>query len=158
MAVYYTDQSRTAYAPRVGGVGHRGLVSATAIVAMTTAMIDNTNDEVLLFFLPKGAVVVSATIAATDMDTNGAPTLAFDVGDDSDEDRIFAASAVGQAGTLSTAIARTGFLYKYTADTAIKVYVQAVSATGAAGTLYVSVDYFVDPEFSTTALTATTTA
>ncbi len=158
MAVYYTDQSRTAYAPRVGGVGHRGLVSATAIVAMTTAMIDNANDEVLLFFLPKGAVVVSAVIAGTDMDTNGTPALAIDVGDDSDEDRIFAASTVGQAGTLSTAMARTAMLYKYTADTAIKAYIQTAAATGAAGTLYVTVNYFVDPEFSTTALTATTTA
>lgn len=158
MATYYTDQSRTAYAPRIGGHGHRGVVSAVAIVAMTTAMIDNTNDEVGLFVLPKGAVIVSATIAATDMDTNGMPTLAFDVGDDSDEDRIFAASTVGQAGTLSTAMARTGYLYKYTADTLIKAYIQAVSATGAAGTLYVHVNYFVDPEFSTTALTASTTA
>ena len=108
--------------------------------------------------MPAGAVVTGAVIAATDMDTNGTPTLAFDVGDDGDEDRIFAASTVGQAGTLSMAMARTGLLYKYAARTRIKAYVQAASATGAAGTLYVVVRYFVDPEYSTTALTATTTA
>lgn len=157
MATYYTDKSRS-FGPRVGVGQHRQIMTAEAIVAITTAMIDNTNDEVGLFRLPKGAVIVGATIAATDMDSNGSPTLAFDVGDDSDEDRIFAASSVGQGGTLSTAIARTGFLYKYTADTLIKAYVQAVSATGVAGTLYVSVQYFVDLEYSTTALTATTTA
>lgn len=157
MAVYYTDTSRS-FGPRIGSYGHRTPVTAVAIVAMTTPMIDNANDEVGLFYLPKGAVVISATIGATDMDTNGTPALAIDVGDDSDEDRIFAASTVGQAGTWSGAMARTATLYKYTADTLIKAYVQTAAATGAAGTLYVSVTYFVDPEFSTTALTASTTA
>lgn len=157
MAVYYTDQSRSFATSVAAGLNRQELVKE-AIVAITTAMIDNVDDEVGLFCLPAGAVVTGATIAATDMDTNASPTLAFDVGDSGDEDRIFAASTVGQAGTLSTAIARTGHLYKYTAKTLIKAYVQAVSATGAAGTLYVSVRYFIDPEFSTTALTATTTA
>lgn len=157
MAIYYTDKSRS-FGPSVGPGHNRQELIAEAIVEITTAMIDNTNDEVGLFWLPAGAVVTGATIAATDMDTNGTPTLAFDVGDDSDEDRIFAASTVGQTGTLSMAMARTGLLYKYTARTRIKAYVQAASATGAAGTLYVVVRYFVDPEYSTTALTATTTA
>ena len=157
MATYYTDKSRT-FGPRVGPGGHRGLCVAEAIVEMTTAMIDNANDEVGLFRLPKGAVVVGATIAATDMDTNGTPALAIDVGDDADEDRFFAASTVGQAGTLSTAMARTGFLYKYTSDTLVKAYIQTAAATGAAGTLYVALRYFVDPEYSTTALAASTTA
>lgn len=157
MAVYYTDTSRS-FGPRVGGYGHRAPVTATAIVAMTTAMIDNANDEVCLFYVPKGTVVISATIAATDMDTNGTPALAIDVGDDSDEDRIFAASTVGQAGTWSNAMARTASLYKYTADTLIKAYIQTAAATGAAGTLTVTLTYFVDPEFSTTAATASTTA
>lgn len=159
MATYYTNQSRT-FGTRIGQGAARELVTATAIVAMTTAMIDNTNDLVGLFWLPKGAVVVGVTVAASDMDTNGAPTLAFDIGDADDQNRLIAASAVGQAGTLKvdTVVPSTGFLYKYTADTLINAYVQAVAATGAAGTLYVAVTYFVDPEFSTTALTATTTA
>jgi hypothetical protein len=134
------------------------LQTAEAIVAMTTAMVDNTDDEVALFWLPKGAVVVGASISATDMDTNGTPTLAFDVGDTADEDRLIAASQVGRAGTLANALAPTGHLYKYTADTQIKAYVQAAAATAAAGTLYVSVQYFVDLEYSTTGVTATTVA
>lgn len=157
MAVYYTDKGRS-FGAAVGPGHNRQRLTQEAIVAITTAMIDNTDDEVALFYLPAGAVVTGATISATDMDTNGTPTLAFDVGDADDEDRIFAASSVGQAGTLSSAIARTAHLHKYTTRTLIKAYVQAVSATGAAGTLKVSVDYFVDPEYSTTALTATTTA
>ena len=157
MAVYYTDKSRS-FGTRVGHGQYRAEYVAEAIVAMTTAMIDNADDEVGLFYLPKGAVVVGATIAATDMDTNVSPALAIDVGDSGDEDRIFAASTVGQAGTLSTAMARAGFLAKYTSDTLIKAYIQTAAATAAAGTLYVAVRYFIDPESSTTALTASTTA
>lgn len=157
MAIYYTDRSRSFSAADGHGV-HRMELVAEAIVDVTTAMIDNANDEVGLFWLPAGAVVTGITASATDMDTNGTPGLAFDIGDDGDEDRLLVASNIGQAGTLSTALARTGHLYKYTARTRIKAYVQTAAATAAAGTLYVSVRYFVDPEYSTTALAASTTA
>jgi len=157
MAVYYTDQSRS-FATRAGTIGHRGLTAAAPHAAPPTAMIDNANDEVGLFYLPKGAVVVGITAMSTDIDTNGSPAVVIDIGDDSDEDRLLAASTIGQAGTLSSAIAVTGFMYKYTADTLIKAYIKTASATGAAGTLSVTVLYFVDHEFSTTALTASTTA
>lgn len=157
MATYYTDKSR-AFGTRIGQGHARQDITAEAIVAVTTAMIDNTNDVIGLFYLPKGAVVVGVTVAATDMDTNVSPTLAFDIGDSGSQARLMAASTVGQAGTLSTAMARGGFLYKYTADTLISAYVQAAAATGAAGTLYVAVRYFVDVDYSTTAMTATTTA
>lgn len=149
MATYTTQRSQT-YATVYGQGSSRNLVTDTVSVAITTAMIDNTNDEVELLWVPKGAVFDSAVLSATDMDTNGTPTLAFDVGDDSDEDRIFAASTVGQAGTLSTAFARTAHGYKWTAATKIKAYVQAVSATGAAGTLNFTIRYFVDENFSAT--------
>lgn len=157
MATYYTDKSRT-FGTRVGHGGHRQVLTAEAIVAITTAMIDNANDEVGLFWLPKGAVIVGGQISGTDMDTDGSPGLAIDVGDTDDEDRIFAASAVGQAATFSAAIARAAHLHKYTADTLIKAYVQTAAVAGAAGTLKVSLQYFIDPEYSTTALTASTTA
>lgn len=153
MAVYETDLSRTTGIVRGPG-WNRSIVTASAVVAMTTAMIDNANDDVGLFYVPKGAVIVAAGIAATDMDTNGSPALAIDVGDSGDEDRIFAASTVGQAGTASFAMARTAFLYKYTSETQIRAYIQTASGTGAAGTLYVWVQYFVDEDYDTTALTA----
>lgn len=149
MAIYTTQKSQT-YGTVVGQGGSRNLVTDTVSVALTTAMIDNVNDEVELLWVPKGAVFDSAVISATDMDTNGAPTLAFDVGDDASEPRIFAASNVGQAGTLSTAFARTAHAYKWTAATKIKAYVQAAAATGAAGTLTFTIRYFVDENFSAT--------
>ncbi len=132
----------------------RQVVVMEAIIAMTTAMIDNAADDVGLFYLPEGAVIVGIAASATDMDTNGTPTLAIDIGDSSDEDRLLAASTIGQAGTLSTALARTGHLYKYTTRTQLRAYIQTAAATAAAGTLKVSVAYFVDPNYSDTALVA----
>lgn len=153
MTTFETPISGTS-GPRFGPGPARQLITATAIIAMTTAMLDSTADDVGLFYVPAGAVIVYANISGTDMDTNGTPTLAIDIGDSGDEDRIFAASAVGQAATFSHAMAIAGHLYKYTTATQLRAYIQAVSATGAAGTLKVSVTYFVDESFSTTALTA----
>lgn len=153
MALYETDKSRPT-GISVGWGNNRQTVTDFVSVAMTTAMIDNANDEVGLLYLPAGSIILSAVLSATDMDTNGTPTLAFDVGDTSVESRLFAASAVGQAGTLSSALARTGHLYKYSTRTQLKAFVQTAAATGVAGTLNFSVTYVVDPEWSTTALTA----
>jgi hypothetical protein len=147
MAIYTTAESQT-YGTVAGQGSSRYVVSRTVSVAMTTAMIDNANDEVELFWVPKGAVFVSATLSATDMDTNGTPALAIDVGDDSDEDRIFAASTVGQAGTVSLTFARTAHAYKWTAATKIKAYIQTAAATAAAGTLTFTLNYFVDENFN----------
>lgn len=149
MAIYTTQKSQT-YGTVVGQGGSRNLVTDTVTVSLTTAMIDNANDEVELLWVPKGAVFDSAVISASDMDTNGSPALAIDVGDDSDEDRIFAASTVGQAATLSTAWARTAHGYKWSTATKIKAYIQTAAATGAAGTLTFTIRYFVDENFSAT--------
>lgn len=154
MATFETYLSRLATGKVVGTGGARMEVIATAIVAMTTAMIDNANDDVGLFYLPAGAVITGVAASATDMDTNGTPTLTIDIGDSADEDRLLAASTIGQAGTASNSIARTGHLYKYTAQTQIRAYIATAAATAAAGTLTVSVRYFVDQDFDTTALVA----
>lgn len=155
MATYYLEQGRS-YGKRVAPGIHRQECVATAIVSLSTAMIDNANDEVGLFYLPKGAVVTGILAKATDMDTNGSPALAFDIGDDSDEDRFLAASTIGQAGTATSTLAAAGVMHKYTAATLVKAYVQTAAATGAAGTLTVAIRYFVDEEFSTSGETPTT--
>lgn len=147
MAIFTTRKSQS-YGTVIGQGGSRNLVTDTVTVALTTAMIDNANDEVELLWVPKGAVFDSAVISATDMDTNNSPTLAIDVGDDGDEDRIFAASAVAQAGTLSAAWARTAHGYKWTTATKIKAYIQTASATAAAGSITFTIRYFVDENFS----------
>lgn len=149
MATYTTQKSQT-YGTVIGQGGSRNLITDTVTVSLTTAMIDNANDEVELLWVPKGAVFDSAVLSASDMDTNVSPGLAIDVGDDSDEDRIFAASTVGQAGTLSTAWARSAHGYKWSSATKIKAYIQTAAATGAAGTITFTIRYFVDENFSAT--------
>jgi hypothetical protein len=129
-------------------------ICLTAIVAMTTAMLDNTNDDVGLFYVPAGFVVTGAGLRGTDMDAATSELLRIDIGDADDEDRIFA--AVDVSGLYSNAMAAAGFLYKYTAKTQIRAYVQAAAGTEVAGTLYVALKGFVDPDFSTTALVAST--
>lgn len=153
MAAYETSKS-AAVGTSIGTGWARQVIEDVAIIAVTTAMIDNTNDSVGLMYLPAGAVVLGATLSSSDLDTNGTPTITWNVGDTGSNTRFFSASTVSQAGTLSTAIAQGGHLYKFTARTQIRAYVNAVSATGAAGTLYFAIRYFVDPDFSTTALVA----
>ena len=56
MATYTTQLSQT-YGTIVGQGVARSPVTAICSVALTTAMIDNANDEVELFWVPKGAVI-----------------------------------------------------------------------------------------------------
>lgn len=152
MATYETSLSRATTGTVISAGWNQNIVTATAIVAMTTAMIDNANDDVGLFYVPAGAVITGILVRATDMDSGTA--MVFDIGDAADEDRLFSASTLGQAGGASTALAATGVLYKYTAQTQIRAYIATASGTPVAGTLYVAVSYFVSPEFNTTALVA----
>jgi hypothetical protein len=101
------------------------------------AAAPSTSDTINFGYVPKGFRLLHATIEATDMDTGG-PTLTLNVGDSGDADRIFAASTVGGTGTLSSAIATTGFGYKYTDKTLITGVAAANATTGAAGTIIVA--------------------
>lgn len=94
----------------------------------------STADSINFGYVPKNFRLLHATLEATDMDTGG-PTLTLNVGDSGDADRIFAASTVGGTGTLSSAIATTGFGYKYTDKTLITGVAAANATTGAAGTI-----------------------
>jgi hypothetical protein len=104
----------------------------------------STSDTLNFFDLPANARVVLAVLESDDMDTNGTPTLTLNIGDSGSAARIFSASTVGQAGTASTALVAGAVGYKYTAKTRITGVAQANAATGAAGTVRLSVHYFVD--------------
>ena len=143
MATFET--SKSAASGIVAGPGyHRQVVTDFVSLSLATTMIDNANDDVGLLYVPAGAIIISATLSATDMDS-GTPALAIDVGDSGDEDRLFAASTVGGTGVLTTALARTGHLYQYTTKTQLRAYIQTAAATAVAGTLNFSVTYVVDP-------------
>ena len=113
-----------------------------AEISVTAAL--TTSDAFNFGVLPANARVIGGFLEATDMDTNGSPTLTINVGDSGDADRFFAASTVGQAGTASTALAVTGLGHKFTSETTITGAPAANAATGAAGTLYLCLYYVVE--------------
>ena len=82
MAIYATSQSLPGGKTKGPGASTQEVV-LTAIVAVTTAMIDNANDEVGLFWVPKGFIPTSIVFNTTDMD--GSTGLLWDVGSDGDE-------------------------------------------------------------------------
>lgn len=152
MAVYTTDLSQS-WGPTYGPGVAREKIVLPAIVAVTTDMIDNADDEVGLVWVPKGFVVTGIAFYATDLDT-GTAALKFDVGDDSSNSRLLAAITTGQSAGSSTALASTGFLYKYADRTLIKAYVNTAANVAAAGTISFMIEGFVDEEYDTTALVA----
>ena len=111
---------------------------------VTCSAAPSTADTINFFDLPAGARVHLAVLEASDMDTNASPTLALNVGDSGSAARLFAASTVGQAATLSTAIATAGADYQYTAKTRITGVASTNAATGAAGTVTLTVLYTVE--------------
>src|SRR5690606_31952966 len=94
--------------------------------------------------LPKGAEVLYVMLDATDLDTNGAPTITLSIGDADDDDRLLAASDAGQAGgdPVGPTIAKTGFGHQYEEEALVQVKVKAAPATAAAtGTIKYGVAY-----------------
>lgn len=115
-------------------------------VTITAAL--TTSDVIRFGYVPQYARIVDAILVGTDMDTNGTPTLAFNVGDAGDADRLFAASTVGQTATIARMTAVTGFGYRY--DTAGGTLITGApstnAATGAAGTLTLFLTYVIEDD------------
>lgn len=151
MAVYETSKSAT-YGTSYGSGVARQIVVDSAIVALTTAMIDNANDDVGLLWLPKGAVILGMTASITDVDDGTAFVL--DIGVSGTEELLLANATIGQAAGLSSTLAAAGHLYKCTSRTQLRAFISTAAGTPAAGTLKFHVTYFVDEEFSTTPLVA----
>lgn len=156
MAAYYTPQALANGGGKTVGVGaHRTLVCLEAQVSCVAAMTDNANDDVGLFYAPPGFVVIGGALSSGDMDSSTG--ILWDIGIAGTEALFFAASTVSQAATYSAALAPAGHFYKFTARTEVRAFVNtAVSGTAATGTLKVALWGFVDPDYNTTALTATT--
>jgi len=102
-----------------------------------------TGAVVAAFRVPAGFTVTGIIAVASDMDTNGSPTLALSVGDAASGTRYLSSSTIGQAGTTTQTLASTGLLFAYTADTDILVTATTGSATAAAGTLDLYLTGFV---------------
>jgi hypothetical protein len=152
MAAYETDLSRS-YGRVVGNGEAKAKVSlGVAIVALTTGMLDNANDDVGLFNVAKNAVVTGCTLSVTDMDD--ATALVIDVGISGTENLFIDGATTGQAGGITSALARAGHLYKFTSQTQVRAYIKTAAGTPAAGTLKFELEGWIDEGFSTTALVA----
>ena len=141
MAIYNSPAVTNNAPVKTYGLAAQVLVQ-TATVSCTAAPA--TTDTINFFTMPKNARVHFAVLKSDDMDTNGTPTLALNIGDACSAGRLFAASTVGQAGTLSTAIAAGGEEYQYTADTVVTGTASTNAATGAAGTVTLTVFYTLE--------------
>lgn len=144
MATYSSSLvSGNAPVPSHGLYGSIKTLSAT--VSCTAA--PTTSDTIKFFTIPKNAVVKGYKLMATQMDTNGSPTLAFNVGDAGSATRLFAAATVGRTATpqwineTNSTATYTGNEYQFTADTPIVAVPSANAATGAAGTITLQVQY-----------------
>jgi len=107
-------------------------------------------DTINVGYLPNNAVVVSASMkAASQLDSNGAPTLTLSLGTTATP-ALFksAVTTVGRTAgaTVDVTNAAAGMLYKNTtgAKQTVLVTVGAASATPVAGTLEVDLEYYVE--------------
>jgi hypothetical protein len=113
------------------------------------AAAPTTSDAFNFGYLPPNAVVTGATLkAASQLDSNGSPTLTTNVGVAGTPQLFFAASTVGRTAGASVDIglATAGRLYKNTsgAKQAVVGALGANPATGAAGSFELALSYFVE--------------
>ena len=141
MPIYNSENVRLKTGVAAGGPAG-AVLCAHAVV--TCGAAPTTADTINFFDLPAGSRVLLAVLEASDMDTNVSPSLTLNVGDSGSATRLFSASNVAQAGTLSTAITVAGHGQKYTSKTRIVCVPQANAATGAAGTVKLTVFYTVE--------------
>lgn len=138
----YSSSNYTNNSPMVAhGLAQNCKVESCDVVCSASPA---TTDTLNFFYLPAGARVHLAVLESTDMDTNGTPTLTLNIGDAGSAARLFSASTVGQAGTLSTAIATAGGDASFTTKTLITGTAANNAATGAAGTVTLTVFYTIE--------------
>jgi hypothetical protein len=122
---------------------HAGAIVRSASYAITAALV--VNDVIQMFKLPAGATVHDVILAADDLDTNGTPTIALDVGDATTANRFISASTVARAGGVGRTDQAGGVGYQYSADTMVQVKVSTAPATGAtSGNITLTVAYTMD--------------
>ena len=124
-----------------------GHVTAATVSAAVTAAQAGTADAVLASLdIPGDATVLDVILTVTDMDSNGAPAHAVDVGDTGDDNRFIAAQATNNGATARYSDTADQPVYTYsetgTLPATIEVTNQTAAATGADGTVTLTVIYF----------------
>lgn len=109
------------------------------------ASAPSANDIVQMMTIPAGATIVSVVLDSDQIDTNGTPTMSFDVGDAANPTRYLSASTLPRTGGAAVANVAAAYGYQYSANTPLQVKVHAAAATFAAGTVRLLVEYTMDP-------------
>jgi hypothetical protein len=113
-------------------------------VNITATELATINNIVGLFMVPAGFIVTDF-LATTVPDLDTGSTLSLTIGDAASANRLMAASSVGQAGGAMPALASTGFLYRFPADTEIILTAAAAAAGGIAAAWPIYIRGFIGP-------------
>lgn len=120
----------------------RNLQFARGVVAVPSTV--GTSDVLQFFYLPLNAVVVGGYIKSDDLDSNGSPTAAINIGDAGSASRYFSASNVAQAGTAANESLASGLGYLNSGKTLVTGAFSTAPATGVAGNVEVGLFYVVE--------------
>ena len=104
-------------------------------------------DILQLVPIPKGARILDVIVTMTDLDTNGAPTVTFTVGDTqttSTANRYVTTSTVGQTGGVARLNNQVGHLFTFGTDGTVDLTWGVAAATFAAGTITCTATYVTD--------------
>ena len=122
--------------PQIGGLGFFGTRKAIGrCINVLAADVNGAGNQIGIFSVPPGFIVDGILFSATDMDTGGAPTLSFSLGDAGSAFRYLNADTIARAGGVTTTLAAGGLLYKNAVETEIILQVSGVAQVGAAGTV-----------------------
>lgn len=140
MATYNSPRVTNKWPIPVHGFRHnvqqvRGIVTCSAA--------PTTSDTLNFFDIPLNAVIVGGYLKSDQLDTNGSPTIALNIGDAGSAGRLFAGATVSRTGTATT-LTGTALGYKYTTKTRVTGTASANAATGAAGNVELCLLYYVD--------------
>ncbi len=135
------------------GTGH-GPYQITQHLHAITGTISTwaVNDVINFGYLPRNAIVASAVLkAASQLDSNGSPTLSLDLGIVGTAQLFKAAittvgRASGASADIGTGLSAAGYLYKNTTGAKVQIIctVHAAAATAVAGTLELDVEYYIE--------------
>lgn len=133
MATTTLSKAAASY-PAKAGTGVCFEYNSVALTANPTAA-----DNWYMFKLPANCIVIDVYINSDDMDTNGTPTMLWDLGDLDGATRWLSNSTISQTGGTTRTDRNLG--YEYTSEATIVLTCDTAAATFAAGTIIVGVLY-----------------
>lgn len=118
-----------------------GVTTVATTYALTTNLI--INDVIQVCKIPKGAVILDATVGMPDVDS--ATSIVWDLGDGTTTGRFISGSTIGRSAGVARLDQVDGVGYKYTADDTIDLKVTTAPGTGVtSGTIRFAIVYTMD--------------